>query len=345
MPDFVLPAPRTPPPLDAPTLRWGILGPGKIASVFVDSLKKFTRQTIKAVASRSLDRARSFVQRLGDCDALGSYEQLVHHPAVDIVYVSTPHSSHYEHVMLSLKAGKHVLVEKPFAVNAAQANEMVRAAKERNLFLMEAMWPRFLPAFDTLRQILDEGIIGDITSVVSDLGEYFRPDPTHRLYAPELGGGALLDLGVYLVSLSSLFIGTPNRISATAQFTATGVDAQVSIILQNGSGDQSTLFTSLNARTPTGAFITGTNGTLHMDSPFYVPGKITINSLDRSRKATREFETRSPAEGLCYEGAEAARRIAEGSRESPFLTLQESAAIMETLDAIREAIVGDAPSF
>jgi predicted dehydrogenase len=339
MPGFQLPAPRTPSPLEAPALRWGILGPGKIASVFANSLIRFTGQKIVAVASRSLDKARDFAKPLAGCDALGSYEELVHHPAVDIVYVSTPHTSHYEHVMFSLAAGKHVLVEKPFAVDAGQAKEMARLAKERNLFLMEAMWPRFLPAFDSVRQILEEGIIGDITSLAADLGEYFPYDPAHRLYAPDLGGGALLDLGVYLIGLSSFVVGAPSRITARGQLTPTGVDAQVSIILENDRGAQATLFTTLSAPTPTAAYIAGTKGILRLDTPFYEPPRIMVTSLDRSNQDSREFEARTPVEGLCFEAAEAAYRIANGFTESPYLPLQETVAVMKTLDTIRAQIM------
>ena len=335
---FVIPAPRTEAPLTAPALGWGILGPGRIASVFSQSLAAHTRQRIVAVGSRSINTALNFAKRFDGCDAVGSYEEIVKHPAVDIVYVSTPHSFHHQCVMLALEAGKHVLVEKPFAINAHQAKQMTQTAQQKGLFLMEAMWPRFLPAFDSIRQILNEGILGEITSVVADLGEYFRPDPAYRLFSPDLAGGALLDLGVYLVSLSSFLVGTPNRVTAVGQFTSTGVDAQVCALLENERGALSTLFTTLAAPTPTGAFIAGTNGTLRFDSPFYVPGRITFTSLDRSIERTREFDTRTPAAGLCYEAAEAARRIAQGSIESPYMPLQESVSILETLDRIREQL-------
>jgi predicted dehydrogenase len=277
---FLIPVPRTEAPLEAPALGWGIIGPGRIASAFAESLVAHTRQRIVAVGSRSIETASNFAKRFDGCDAARSYEELVKHPAVDILYISTPHSFHHQCVMLALEAGKHVLVEKPFAINAHQAKEMAQTAQQKGLFLMEAMWPRFLPAFDTVRQIVSEGILGEITSVVADLGEYFRPDPAHRLFSPDLAGGALLDLGVYLVSLSSLLVGKPSRVTAAGQFTSTGVDAQVCAILENRRGALSTLFTTLAARTPTGAFIAGSNATLRLDSPFYVPGRITLTSLD-----------------------------------------------------------------
>src|SRR6516164_10395074 len=335
---FLIPVPRTEAPLDAPPLRWGIIGPGRIASTFVESLTAYTRQRIVAVGSRSIDTALNFAKRFEGCNAVGSYEELVKHAGVDIVYVSTPHSFHHQCVMLALEAGKHVLVEKPFAINAHQAKEMAQTAQQKGLFLMEAMWPRFLPAFDSVRQILSAGILGEITSVVADFGEYFRPDPAHRLFSPDLAGGALLDLGVYLVSLSSLLVGTASRVTAVGHFTSTGVDAQVCAILENGRGALSTLFTTLAGPTPTGAFIAGMKGTLRLDSPFYVLGRITVTSLDRWIERTREFDIRTPAAGLCYEAAEAARRIAQGSTESPYLPLQESIAILETLDRIREQL-------
>jgi len=335
---FLIPVPRTDPPLESPTLRWVIIGPGRIASAFAESLAAHTRQRIVAVGSRSIDAALNFAKRFDGCDAVRSYEELVKHPAIDIVYVSTPHSFHHQCVMLALEAGKHVLVEKPFAINVHQAREMAQTAQKKGLFLMEAMWPRFLPAFDSIRQILGEGILGEITSVVADLGEYFRPDPAHRLFSPDLAGGALLDLGVYLVSLSSFLVGPPSRVSALGQLTSTGVDAQVCATLESRRGALSTLFTTLAAPTPTGAFIAGTEGALRLDSPFYVPGRITVTSLDRSIERAREFDVRTPAAGLCYEAAEAARRIAQGSTESPYLPLQESVAILETLDRIREQL-------
>jgi predicted dehydrogenase len=336
---FAIPVPRTESPLDAPALGWGIIGPGSIASTFVESLVAHTRQRIVAVGSRSLDKALNFAKHLDGCDGVGSYEELVKYPTVDIVYVSTPHPFHHQCVMLALEAGKHVLVEKPFAINAEQAKEMAQTAKHKGLFLMEAMWPRFPPAFDSVRQILSEGILGEITSVVADLGEYFRPDSAHRIFSPDLAGGALRDLGVYLVSLSSLLVGTASRVTAVGQFTSTGVDAQVCAILENDRGALSTLFTTLSARTPTGAFIAGTKGTLRLESPFYLPGRITVTSLDRSIERTREFDIRTPAGGLCYEAAEAARQIAQGSTESPYMPLHESVAIIETLDRIREQLV------
>jgi predicted dehydrogenase len=335
---FLIPLPRTESPLEAPALGWGIIGPGRIASAFAESLAAHTRQRIVAVGSRSIDTALNFAKGFEECDAVRSYEELVEHPAVDIVYVSTPHSFHHQCVMLALEAGKHVLVEKPFSINAYQAKEMAQTAQQKGLFLMEAMWPRFLPAFDSVRQILSAGILGEITSVVADLGEYFRPDPAHRLFSRDLAGGALLDLGVYLMSLSSLLVGAPSRVTAVGQLTSTGVDAQVCAILENGRGALSTLFTTLAAPTPTGAFIAGTKGTLRLDSPFYVPGRITVTSLDRSIERTREFDIRTPAGGLCYEAAEAARRIAQGSTESPYMPLQESVAIIETLDRIRDQL-------
>jgi predicted dehydrogenase len=335
---FLIPVPRTERPLDAPALGWGIIGPGRIASAFAESLAEHTRQRIVAAGSRSIDAALNFAKRFDGCEAVGSYEELVRHPAVDIVYVSTPHSFHHQCAMLALEAGKHVLVEKPFAINVHQAEQMAQTAQQKGLFLMEAMWPRFLPAFDSVRQILSEGVLGEVTSVVADLGEYFRPDPAHRLFAPDLAGGALLDLGVYLVSLSSFLVGAASRVTAVGRFTSTGVDAQVCAILENDRGALSTLFTSLGAPTPTGAFVAGTKGTLRLESPFYVPGRITVTSLNRTVERTREFDIRTPERGLCYEAAEAARQIARGSTESPYLPLHESIAIIETLDQIRDQL-------
>jgi predicted dehydrogenase len=201
------------------------------------------------------------------------------------------------------------------------------------------MWPRFLPAFDSVRQILSEGILGDITSVVADLGEYFRPEAAHRIFSPDLAGGAMRDLGVYLVSLSSLLVGTASRVTAVGRSTSTGVDAQVCMILENDRGALSNLFTTMTARTPTSAFIAGTKGTLRLDCPFYLPGRITVTSLDRTIERSMEFDIRTPAGGLCYEAAEATRQITRGSTESPHMPLHESVAIIETVDRVLEQLV------
>ena len=341
---FELPASRLQSPADAPALNWGIMGPGSIAGTFAESLSKHTRQNVAGVASRSMERATRFADLHGIARAHGSYEALAADTGIDIVYISTPNPFHFDCALLALNAGKHVLIEKPLAMNASEARELVKTSKERGLFLMEAMWPRFLPAADVIRQVLETGMLGEIHSLIADLGEYFPPDPAHRLYSPALGGGALLDLGVYLVSFASFVMGPQSSVQATGSFTDTGVDGQLSATLRGPGNSQAQLFTTLAARTPTTAFIAGSKGTLTIDSPFYMPGRLTLRlhgaggngaSGGERSSAAQEFAVSSPSDALCFEAAEAARVIAGGGTESPLLPVAESLRIMETLDEIR----------
>src|SRR6478735_7549266 len=188
-----LPLPRTPDPHDAPALRWGILGPGWIAQRFVESLQANTRQQVAAVGSRSQDRASEFAAQWSLPKAHDSYEALFDDPDVDIVYIATTHPSHRDNAVDALNAGKHVLVEKPLAVDAAGARDIADAAARANCFVGEAMWTKFLPKFDVIRQLLDDGALGEVRTVIADHGEFFTPD--HRIWNAELASGPLLDLG------------------------------------------------------------------------------------------------------------------------------------------------------
>ncbi|KHK97801.1 hypothetical protein LK09_09930 [Microbacterium mangrovi] len=334
-----LPASRIADPAQAPALRWGVLGPGRIAEAFATSLRAHTRQVLAAVGSRNAARGAVFAERHGIPAVHGAYEDLVADPAVDVVYIATPNPFHARCALLAIEAGKHVVVEKPFAMDADEAQRVAEAAASRGVFAMEAMWPRFLPATDVIRQVLGAGSIGDIHAVSADLGEYFAPDPTSRLFDPALGGGALLDLGVYLVSFASFALGgleraAPERVIAAGSLTETGVDAQVSIVLQGEGHRHAHLFTTLEARTPTSAFVTGTRGVLEVHAPFYLPSAITVTPHGGDA-ATVRFAQHRPEDALCFEAAEAARQIADGRTESPLMPLAETVRIMRTLDAVR----------
>ncbi|MDE3027189.1 MAG: Gfo/Idh/MocA family oxidoreductase, partial [Paracoccaceae bacterium] len=224
-----LPAPRTPDPMQAPPLRWGILGTGWIADQFCRSVAAHTRQVLAAVGSRSLESARAFAEGQGIPRAHGSYEDLVADPEVDVIYVATPHNFHHAHVLLALNAGKHVLVEKPMALNHAQAAEMVALARSKGLFFAEALWTYFLPKFDVVDQLLADGILGEIRSVYTEYGEYLPPD--HRLFDPRLAGGPLLDLGTYPVSFITRLMGVPERVVGLAQPDPSGVNGQLAVVM------------------------------------------------------------------------------------------------------------------
>ena len=332
-----LPAPRTPDPAAAPPLRWGVLAPGGIANAFVDALGRHTRQRVVAVGSRSLDRARACAQRWDAVRAHGQYEALVSDPEVDVVYVASPHSHHREHALLAIAAGKHVLVEKAFTRTADQAREVVDAARAAGVACVEAMWTRFLPRTDIVRQVLADGVIGEVEAFAGDHGQWFPFDPASRLFAPELAGGALLDLGVYPVSYASFVLGTPTRVTARGTLAPTGVDRQVSAVLEHASGAMALVHTTLAARTPTTASISGSEARLELDGDFYAPGTVRLVTRDGE-----VVESPRPAieghAGLCHEAAHLAQLVADGATESPLLPLDETLAIMGTLDEVRRQV-------
>ncbi|MEV7973461.1 Gfo/Idh/MocA family oxidoreductase [Cellulomonas sp. NPDC089187] len=321
-------------PRTAPALRWGILGAGNIAGHFTDALHAETESRAVAVGSRNRDKAARWAAAHGVPTVHGSYAELVADPQVDVVYVATPHSEHREHALLAIAAGKHVLVEKAFTRNAAEAREVLDAAKAAGVFVMEAMWTRFLPHVQALHQILDSGEIGEVVALFADHGQFFPLDPSSRLYDPALAGGALLDLGVYPVSFAHDLLGAPRSVHATGQLTTTGVDGQIGVVLDYGERTQATLSTTLWARTPTTAAITGTDGAITVEGSFYAPTSFTVQRRD-GRVWT--FDRPTP-HGLQFEAAEVARRITEGATQSPRMTWQHTLDVMTTMDTIREQI-------
>ena len=338
---LVIPDPRTPAPTDAPSLRWGVIGPGRIAEQFVSSLVNHSNQQVVAIASRDEARARAFADRFGVPHAYGSVDAMLASPDIDVVYVATPHVFHREGALAALAAGKHVLVEKPFAMNAAEATEIAQAAESAGLFAMEAMWPRFLPVADSIRQLLESGALGEIRHLRADLGEYFAPVATERLFNPELGGGSPLDLGVYLTAFSSFVFGREaSSVSATGRRAFTGVVADAAFTLEYPTGSAQ-LFTTLEARTPTAAFIQGSRATLSVGSPFYAPSELTLTANDGSQTVTRSFEPQSQTAGLCYEAAAVARAIGDGLTASSLLTPADSISSLRVLDEIETRIPRD----
>ena len=332
----VFPTARTPSPMDAPPLRWGVLAPGRIAGAFVDAITRQSRQRVVAVGSRSIDRAQAFAAAHGVERAYPSYEQLVADPGVDAVYVASPHSEHRAQALLAIAAGKPVLVEKAFTRNAAQAREVAAAAREQRVLAMEAMWTRFLPQTDVIGQLLADGVLGELITVLADHGQYFDVDPTSRLFDPALAGGALLDLGVYPLSFASFVLGPPDDIVAAGSLTGTGVDAQVSMVLTSGAA-QACLSTTLSARTPTTASISGSRARLELSGPFYGPGVLTLTAGD-DRRLVREQDQIAGHHGLCFEAAHFATLVAEGATESPLLPLAETVSVLHTIDGIRRQL-------
>ena len=257
-------------------VRWGILGTGGIASAFVTDLQLADSGVAVAVGSRSQESADRFADAFSIASRHASYELLAADPDVDVIYVATPHPMHHGNAILALRAGKHVVVEKPFTMNAAEAREIVRVARECGLFAMEAMWTRFLPHVAVIRDWLAQGVLGDIVTVIADHGQWFAEDPASRLFAPELGGGALLDLGVYPVSFASMVLGTPSRIVSMSDPAFTGVDAQTSMVFGYDSGAQSVLTCTLRAKSPARAAIVGTDARIEIEGSFYAPAAVTL---------------------------------------------------------------------
>ncbi|MGV9270423.1 Gfo/Idh/MocA family protein [Kitasatospora sp. NPDC003701] len=330
---IVLPPPRTPSPREAPTLNWGVVAPGSIATQFVEALQKYTAQKVVAVGSRDPERARAFADRFTIPTAYGSYTELVQDGRVDIVYIASPHSGHFEQALQAIEAGRHVLVEKAFTRNAREAEQLIEAARKRGVFLMEAMWTRFLPHIDVVRQVLDRGLLGEVHTVMADHGQAMEPDAAHRLFAPELAGGALLDLGVYPVSFASMVLGPFASVTAVGTKAFTGVDGQASIVVTAESGAHGVLNTTLFARTPTTASISGTRGRLEIEGSFYGPAWVRL--IGRDNQPIDRFVPLQRDGGLCYQAAEAARCISAGRLESDLMPLAETLRIMHVLDTVR----------
>ena len=319
------------------TARWGILGTGGIAQLFTSDLL-LTGHAVTAVGSRTRESAERFAALFELPAAHASYESLVADPSVDLVYVATPHPFHYPNARLALEAGKHVLVEKPFTLNAVQAQQLVSLAADRGLLALEAMWTRWLPHMTRLREIVAAGTIGEVRSMSADHTQKLPDDPGHRLNALELGGGALLDLGVYPVSFASMVLGPPDRIVAISDPAFTGVDAQTSMLFSYSGGAQAVLTCTLSAKSPTRAAIVGTEGRIEIDGDdFYAPNSFTL--IPRIGEPTR-FEIPHEGHGLRHQADEVARCLRAGLLESPLLPLDETVSIMRTIDGVFAAAAG-----
>jgi predicted dehydrogenase len=323
------------PALAESTARWGILGTGGIARQFTRDLL-LTGHAVSAVGSRTKEGAEEFAALFELPGAHASYESLVADPSVDLVYVATPHPFHYANARLALEAGKHVLVEKPFTLNAVQAQQLVSLAADRGLLVLEAMWTRWLPHMTRLREIVAAGTIGEVRSMSADHTQLLPDDPGHRLNALELGGGALLDLGVYPVSFASELFGPPQSIQATATFKETGADAQVATMFRYPGGQIATTYSASVTQGPNVAVVLGTGGRIEVDSVWYTASGLRV--YDGAGTLIEEVRPRVEGRGMQFQAAEAERLISEGRIASDVLPPQETVAIMATLDAIREQI-------
>ncbi|HEY5877864.1 MAG TPA: Gfo/Idh/MocA family oxidoreductase [Nakamurella sp.] len=329
-----LPTPRTPDPRAARAMRWGIIGPGWIAERFVGSVRRNTGQTVLAVGSRAADRSAEFATRLGIERSYGSYEALLADPDVDVVYVASPHNAHFPCATLAIAAGKHTVVEKPIALNATQAAALRDLAAAQGVLLMEALWTLFLPKFDVIRQLLADGVFGDVHTVLADHGEYFEAG--HRILRHDLAGGPMLDLGTYPVSFAGFVLGSITDVHAAGEAHPAGVNGQVSAVLAAPGGAQAVVNATVFGNTPTTASVIGTAATLAIAGPFYQPGPLTMTSVRGDRLVYDE-----PAiahDGLFFEAAEAARCIADGRTESPLRPVADSIETLLVMDEMRRQI-------
>ena len=331
-----LPAPRTPDSREAPPLRWAVMGPGWIAERFVESLQAHTTQIVAAVGSRSLDRAEDFAQRYGIPTAVGTYEELVALDDVDIVYVATPHPSHLEHALLSMDAGKHVLVEKPIAISADQARQIAAKAEETGRFCAEALWTLFLPKWDVLRQIVETGAIGEIRSVHTVYGEHFADD--HRIFDPALAGGPLLDLGTYPLAYVTSLLGPATTVAAAGVADPRGVNGQLGATMVHADGAMSVIATTVHGWPRNEITIVGSDGVVTVEELHNSPGPLTVRSVDRDVTLTHDEPHGDQLTGLHFQAAEAARRIAAGERETPIRPLSASITSLEASDEIRRQV-------
>jgi predicted dehydrogenase len=317
------------------TIRWGVAATGGIAEQFVTGIAQLDDGAeVVAVASRTAERAEAFGARHGIPSRQPSYEALAADPDVDVVYVASPHARHEPDTMLFLGAGKPVLCEKPFALSHAQAQRMVDLARTLGLFCMEAIWSRFLPASVTLRDVLAEGRIGTPLVVEADFG-FRRPvEPHHRLFDLTLGGGALLDLGIYPLQLASMVLGTPDDVAAVAHLGETGVDEQVAAVLHHPDGGLAAVKAAIRVPLACTARISGTDGWIDLPAFMHTPLHLDVTDPRGHERLERPYQ----GEGLRFEAAEVHRCLRAGLTESPVMPLDETLALAATLDAVRERI-------
>jgi predicted dehydrogenase len=313
-------------------IKWGIISTGTIARKFADGLSVLPDAELVAVGSRSQATADSFAQQYNVPRAYDSYEALVQDDEVDVIYIGTPHNFHMENTLLCLEAGKAVLCEKPFAINTSEAQTMVDSARAKGLFLMEAMWTRYLPIMVKVRELMAAGAIGEMRMITADFGYRAQFNAQARHFNPNLGGGALLDVGIYPLSLAYMILGQPRRISSMAELGQTGVDEQSAFILGYEGGEMAVLTTAVRTNTPHEATILGTNGRLKIHTPWWVP---TTMTLSVNGKEDEEIHLPYEGNGYNYEAAEVMRCLREGKLESDIMSLDESLQIMQTMDEIR----------
>ncbi|HWK04924.1 MAG TPA: Gfo/Idh/MocA family oxidoreductase [Puia sp.] len=315
--------------------RWGIIGPGKIAAKFAAALPLAGRATLEAVASSNADRAKEFAAKFGAARSYTRYEDLAADPLIDAVYVATPHGFHAEHALLCLQQGKAVLCEKPMALSARQVQTMITAALENKAFLMEAMWSRFLPVIEKTLELIRDGQLGTVKYVRADFGFLAPFNPESRLYNLRLGGGSLLDIGIYPLFLCLLLLGEPDTIHAAGHLAPTGADETSQAILQYLDGRSAMISSTLACQTSITAEIAGTAGMIQLPTPWYKNDKLT---LIRPGEEAQTFTVEPMVNGFEYQIREVTACLDKGLLESPRHSHADSLLLSRTMDAIREQV-------
>ncbi|MFC8515688.1 Gfo/Idh/MocA family protein [Streptomyces sp. NPDC057257] len=319
-------------------VRWGVLATGGIAAAFTADLVDLPDAEVVAVASRTEASAKAFAERFGIERAYGDWGALAEDADIDVVYVATPHSAHRAAAGLCLEAGRNVLCEKAFTLNAREAEELVALARGRGSFLMEAMWMYCNPLIRRLKDLVDGGAIGEVRSVQADFGLAGPFPPSHRLRDPQQGGGSLLDLGVYPVSFAQLLLGEPAEISARAALSEEGVDLQTGALLSWESGALASVHCSIVGGTATSASVTGSEGRIDIPYGFFFPDHFVLHRDGRDPEEFAADPADGPRNSLRHEAREVMRALRAGETESPLVPLDGTLAVMRTLDTIREQI-------
>lgn len=320
-------------------LHWGILAPGVIADAWTTTVHAHTDQTVVAVASRSAERAAAFASRHGIPRSYDAYEQLVADPEVDIVYVAPPHTEHARLAMLAIAAGKHVLIEKPLATSEAEAHTVLEAARAAGVFAMEALWTRFLPQTTIIRRLLDDGVLGDLRLASADFGEVFGYDPSSRAFDPALGGGALLDIGIYSLWWTTFALGTPTDVVARGSLAPTGVEEQVTVVTQHAPAALGVASATMMASTPNLASVTGELARIEVDRPFWEPGGFRLSAAGTSDVLTyTDPSSLRYREGLAYQATAVAAHIAEGRLEAPEHPHARTRELLRIIDEARRQV-------
>jgi predicted dehydrogenase len=317
------------------TVRWGIVGPGRIAAKVVEDFAATPNARAIACASRSADRAAAFAARHGLERSYGSYGELIDAPDIDALYIATPHPQHHAIALAAIDAGKALLIEKTFTASVAGAESIAARASAAGVFVMEAMWTRFQPAIVAARDLIADGAIGEVRQLQADLGVDRPYDPTDRLFDPAQGGGALLDLGVYVVSLAQHFLGDPSSVSVSGSLAPTGVDSEAGLLLGYDDGRAATLLISLRGATPGAARIQGTRGWIDVPPRFHHPDRIV---LKRTGSDPEVIHRPPVGAGYAHELIEVTECVRAGRTQSSVMPLRDTIAVQRVLNGACEQL-------